>query len=207
MLERTLEKALQGQGFTVVFQPIVTNRGHCLGFEALSRFASGDAPDVVWRHATTMGYATALDAMAIHKALDAGRDLPGHLFLNLSVINRDITERITNGVEPGRVTWEITEETPLSSQSVAAIQGMRAQGHAIAMDDAGTGRSTVARLQRLRPDVVKLDKELVQQWAHGNPDPLREWVQQIKQTGATVLAEGIEVGRWIDALVTEGVRR
>lgn len=100
-IDMTIEKALQGQGFTVVSQPIVTDRGHCIGFEALSRFASGYAPDVVWRHAKKMRCAAALDAMAIGKALNAGRDLPGRLFVNLCVINREILERVPRGWSQG----------------------------------------------------------------------------------------------------------
>ena len=90
------------------------------------------------------------------------------------------------GLSPRRVCIEILE-APCSDeqQLVAAVQAYRDLGVSIAMDDFGVGASDFARVKRIRPDMVKIDKTL----AGG---PLGQVVDALHAAGARVAIEGVD---------------
>ena len=56
---------------------------------------------------------------------------------------------------------EVTESGLISEAGLRGIQWLKGQGYQVAIDDAGAGFSTEQRLQTVRPQVVKLDLEVV----------------------------------------------
>lgn len=91
---------------------------------------------------------------------------------------------------------EITERLAMhaSADVIEAIAALRADGATIAIDDYGTGNSSVARLRTLPIDRIKLDQSLIEHIA------LKAEARQIAQSmiglihglGCEAVAEGIE---------------
>lgn len=202
---RALASALDGADITAVFQPIFTMQGQCVGFEALSRFANGCPPDVVWDYAERTGVAMLLDRVAIRTAQAQARGLPGKLFLNIRAVHLSAATTLPALGTPDQVVWEVTESHVTDQAGKTGSSWLKQQGYALALDDAGAGWSTPHRLDWLRPQVVKLDYGVVRQWARGSVGPLREWVAAARNVGALILAEGVEHREWARELAKEGV--
>jgi EAL domain-containing protein (putative c-di-GMP-specific phosphodiesterase class I) len=71
---------------------------------------------------------------------------------------------------------------------------LRARGARLALDDVGAGAQEFARLARLRPDVVKIDRSLVSGCSDnpGNAAVLRALVSYAQDMRLTLCAEGVE---------------
>ena len=94
-----------------------------------------------------------------------------------------------------RVVLEITERAlgARPAELLRTVERVRALGWGVALDDVGAETMSLAFMPLLRPDVVKLDLRLVQE----RPGPaIAEIMNAVnayaEQTGAVVLAEGIE---------------
>ena len=93
------------------------------------------------------------------------------LFLNISpdqLRNRGSVDRLRHvllatGLPPEEVVLEITEEAIASrfDELVDILTEIRSQGIRIALDDFGSGYSSLGRLRHLPVDVLKLDQSLV----------------------------------------------
>lgn len=195
-------------GLRIVLQPIVDLRtGRTVGHEALSRFSEAP-PDVIFARARQAGLGNELEAAAVRSAL-RHRSRDGSLWLNVSV--EALVGEAVRSVLPedlDGIVLEITERTePDDWEPVtAAIEDARRRGARVALDDWGSGFSNVDRLLRLRPDVVKMDRDLLTD-LH---DPARlaavntlaDWARGL---GAQVCAEGIETEEQMRALQRIGV--
>ncbi len=124
--------------------------------------------------------------------------------VNLSVANLfdldlvDTIDRLltTHGVAPEALILEITEGTFAndSSRSRKTVYALRRLGVRISLDDYGTGWSSLARLQDLSVDELKLDRVFVWRLAE---DPrsiaiVRSTVALAHSLGADLVAEGVE---------------
>ena len=95
------------------------------------------------------------------------------------------------------IVIEITEHEAIDDDDDAlreALQQVRERGALIALDDAGAGYSGLKQLARLKPDIVKLDRSLVN-GVNGDPARLaliESFVRYSNRMGAIVCAEGIE---------------
>ena len=207
-------ETVQWQGLTLRthFQPIYSIRhGTCFGYEALVRAADMEGvalrPDLLFESSFATGDGVLLDwiCRALHLRSFATVD-PGDrtLFINVhpeSAIGdaggaRGFADLIRYyGVAPKRVCVEILESScadeGLLREAVAAYRRM---GATIAMDDFGTGRSNFDRIVALRPDVVKIDRSVLNQ-AVGDEKARRMLpavVELLHEAGAQVAIEGVE---------------
>jgi EAL domain-containing protein (putative c-di-GMP-specific phosphodiesterase class I) len=210
--------------FRSVYQPIVAMEpGHeVIGYEALLR-AKGPhgliMPDEMFGAAAEAGWLHLLDRIGRTSAM---RGAAGWLESNLLFVNfipttiyrPEVCLRTTEqavrqaGLRLGQVVFEVTE-----SERIADIGHLsdvfayyRAQGAKVALDDLGAGYSSLNTLVRLQPDVVKLDKEIVQ----GLPDRLSKAiisavVDIAHSYGGLVLAECVESEDQADAARELGV--
>ncbi|TIC86057.1 EAL domain-containing protein [Crenobacter intestini] len=155
----------------------------------------------------TLGLMPELDFMVLGEAVDAARQLGGHgaftLSVNLSpqtVVDArldGVLERLLARPLPDGVTleFEVTEHQSVADFAVfaAALERLRRRGHAVALDDFGSGYSTLAYLTRFPFDKIKLDRTLV--LALSRPDGaafMAATVRMCRVSGATVLVEGVE---------------
>ena len=98
-------------------------------------------------------------------------------------------------IDPGRVVVEIVEQGIDDEARLAeAAEYYRSMGCLIAIDDFGKGHSNFSRIWQLQPEIVKLDRSLIQQ-ATSNANSrriLKRLISLIHESGSLVLIEGIE---------------
>jgi PAS domain S-box-containing protein len=113
------------------------------------------------------------------------------------------------GVDPERLTVEITETAAIGNLTVARrfADGVRALGCQIALDDFGTGNTPLSLLTQLPIDLVKIDGSFI----HDLPrsEPLQAVVQGLVQTcrklGILTAAEYVQDDATLDLLRGYGV--
>ncbi len=195
-----IEAIIDQRAFHPVFHPIVDlPSGAVVGYEALTRFHDGTAPDLVFAGARRCGLEPELESATLRAAIEASRALPMERFLSLNVSPALILAgdalRATLAARTRSIILEITEHDPiedyaaLRSAFVALGSGLR-----LAVDDAGAGIANFNHLVELRPQFVKIDIGLVR---GVNADLTRQAliVALLHFAGATdchVVAEGIE---------------
>lgn len=113
------------------------------------------------------------------------------------------------GVDPDRLTLELTEQAMLSDPASAAAQlaQIRALGCAIAIDDFGTGYSSLSLLARLPIDYLKIDNGFTRTIDGSDRDRIvvRAIVDLARALGLLVVAEGVENARQLERLRELGV--
>ncbi|HEX7300357.1 MAG TPA: EAL domain-containing protein, partial [Solirubrobacteraceae bacterium] len=162
-----------------VFQPIVDLRHAAVwGFEMLARF--GDDPagsPLSWLAAAERhGLAAELEARLVEAGLAAREQLPRGKRLSINVSPAALVSpqvRAVLDAAPGglsQIVLEVTERRRVDDypELAAALGRARDAGAAVAVDDAGAGHASLENVVRLRPDYVKLDRDLV---ADAGADP------------------------------------
>ena len=92
-LRRAIKAVLEERSFHPVFQPIVDlASGEAVGYEALTRFDSGQRPDRAFADAWSVGLGPDLELATLEAAVTAGRRLPSGLFLDLNTSARLLAE-------------------------------------------------------------------------------------------------------------------
>jgi EAL domain-containing protein (putative c-di-GMP-specific phosphodiesterase class I) len=110
------------------------------------------------------------------------------------------------GLEPERLTLEVTESAVLDSPELSPIlERMRSDDSAIAIDDFGTGYSSLARLEELPVDSLKIDQSFTRR-----PDEdrrqamLKSIIDLAHELNLTACAEGVEDRATWDLLIGLG---
>ena len=184
------------------FQPILDLRsGLVAGYEALARFPHDEhaRPANVWfAQAHRCGLGVQLEGRAAAAALARRADAPaGHISINLSpaALRSDEIWDVLPADLTG-VVIEITEhELVADGERLRATLGeLLARGARIAVDDAGAGYAGLRQLMILRPDIIKLDRGLVEDVARDEAKQalVECFVSFAERTAAAVCAEGIE---------------
>ena len=101
----------------------------------------------------------------------------------------------SHGMAPHRIAVELIESQVEDEQRLAtAVEYYRELGCLIVIDDFGAGHSNFDRIWRLRPDLVKIDREMTRR-VSAEPLARRMFtgiVQLLHEAGALVCVEGIE---------------
>jgi EAL domain-containing protein (putative c-di-GMP-specific phosphodiesterase class I) len=196
------------------FQPIVdTARGTVVGYESLARFTGPPhaPPDHWFARARAAGVGAELEARALRTALEARSALPPNCFLSVNVgpdamLSAPVAAVFADAGDLRGVVVEITEETPVTCYDalVAAIAPLRAAGALLAVDDAGAGFASLKHIMVLRPDFVKVDRDLV---AGIDTDETKAAVVEAlgmftSRLDAWLLAEGVETTAELDRLLS-----
>lgn len=211
---RTTE-AIRFGGFRPVFQPVVdVTSGAYVGFEALTRFSDGTAPEAAFREARQAGLEADLELATLKAAVLAGANLPVGSWLSLNVspsllasMDKRLTRLLRLADRP--LVLEVTEHVPVADYAAlrAAIERLRPSVR-IAVDDAGSGTANLSHIVELRPAFVKLDIGLVQGI---DTDLTRKAMVMGLQHFATesrseTIAEGVETHAELESLRAIGVR-
>jgi EAL domain-containing protein (putative c-di-GMP-specific phosphodiesterase class I)/DNA-binding NarL/FixJ family response regulator len=213
ILRRQVQQIIEDQAFTSHFQPIVRlDDRTVVGYEALTRFADGVAPDVHFQEAERAALGPELELATLAAAIEAGKDLPGvaKLHVNVSPARLLDTDRLPALLERSKrpIVIELTEYEAIGDYDElrTAIAGLGADVE-ISVDDAGSGYASLRHIQALRPQSVKLDLE----WVHAiEADPaIRALVAGLVQFGrqmdCQIIGEGVETAAQHASLVDLGV--
>lgn len=212
-LHARISTAIYGEAFVPVFQPIVDlETRETVGFEALTRFASGDAPDRVFADAWAIGLGPHLEAATLEAAVRASARLPAGRWLSINLSPRlfaargDVVGILRTADRP--LVIEITEHETVHDYEM--LRGsVRALGvdARLAVDDAGAGVANFGHIVGLRPDFVKLNFDLIR---GVNRDVARQALlvglrHFARTAGFRLIAEGVETEAEAETVAGLGV--
>ncbi len=178
--------------FFTVFQPIFElGSGEVVGYEALTRFADGSSPEIGLAAAKEQGVHIDLDVALIRAALASATALPDGAWLSVNVSAgllqrpRELEPLLAESGRP--LILEISDGSPDDLAHLPA--GVR-----IAVDDAGAGYDSLARMESLKPAFLKLGRTALAGVEDGDARraAIRSLVEFAREHDCTVIAEGIE---------------
>ena len=209
-VEQRLAPLVAAGGPVVLLQPIVDlATGERVGAEALSRFPAewGRSPDVVFAEAHSIGRGHQLELLALERAAEHLDVVQGYVAMNVSpaTLLRPACAALLARLPLDRVLLELSEHDRVEDYAAldAVLQPLRADGLRLAVDDVGAGFSSLRHIVRTAPDVLKLDRSIVDGVA-GDPvlrTLVRALVQFAHGCSATVVAEGVETAEDAAALL------
>jgi diguanylate cyclase (GGDEF)-like protein len=215
-VEKDLSAALDagGTGLTLQYQPVIdASSGGLRGVEALVRWNRPDHgpcfPDEFIPAAEASDLIIQLDcwvlgtALAQHNAWRSNGVRDIGVAVNISgrhLLSGSLSEHVaealsSSGVEPGRLTLELTETVLLTDLPAVGIEmeRLRQLGVRVSIDDFGTGYTSLAHLQHLTVDEIKIDRSYVQQLPDGRESALVRMVTQAgHHIGVSIVGEGVE---------------
>ncbi|MBT2585149.1 EAL domain-containing protein [Arthrobacter sp. ISL-95] len=200
-----IQSILADKLLLTAFQPVhALPGGEVVGVEALTRFVGEDGAgaDVWFNEAAAAGLGTELEIAALHCALTAANDVPERMSVALNLTpatSRD--PRVRNllaaaALAPDRIIVELTG----SLDAVGAQTGndglgpLRALGLRLAISASGAALVSMERIEQLRPDIIKLDRHLIEgiESNDGQKTRAMAMVELAREIGADIIAEGIE---------------
>jgi EAL domain-containing protein (putative c-di-GMP-specific phosphodiesterase class I) len=205
-----LEAAIAHEQIEVLYQPlIVPGTGRIVGAEALARSPIVPSAEVLFARAASAGLDERLSRLVQRKALRCAAVWEGPLkglSISLNLLPQDISregfdqwlldEIEAAGIDPHRVTIEITESALLIDQVAVAdrLTRLRGAGLRIAVDDFGTGYASLAYLISLPLDMLKIDRGLITHIVGGERDRIvvKAMIQLARELGLQVVIEGVE---------------
>ena len=208
--DRTLEAVIAYQRIGLLFQPQIDPvSGAIVGVEALARWDGAATPEQLFERAAAAGLAERLSRLVQRKALRAAATWEGalkglHVSINLlpqdlarSGYDQWLLEEIElAGIDPRRITVEITESALLADSAAIAerLGRLRATGVRVAVDDFGTGYSSLAYLTSLPLDMLKIDRGLIADIVGGKRDRIvvKAMIALARELDLKVVVEGVE---------------
>ncbi|MHB1373356.1 MAG: two-component system response regulator [Thauera sp.] len=210
-----LQQAFGNAELSLAFQPQISlHDGHPVGVEALLRWRRRDgsfvSPADFIPVAERSGMITTLGAWVLRKALAALVQIQAAGFAHLRMaVNVSPVQLAApgfaallldalaeSGVAPQHLELEITESVAVmgTARSSALLEEIRALGVQIAVDDFGTGFSSLSYLDQLPLDRLKIDRAFVALLDSGRPGArIAEMIVPLGHClDITVLAEGVE---------------
>jgi diguanylate cyclase (GGDEF)-like protein len=228
-IETELRRAIEGDQLKLAFQPLIDlPTGQVSGFEALARWDHEErgaiSPAEFIPVAEESGLIVSLGRWALNAASSTladwdekvGRPLPLYVGVNLSAIQiarDDIASAVSHalsgsGLDGSRLTLELTESAIVQDpqRATLVLEALKGLDAKVAMDDFGTGYTSLAYLQRLPIDVLKIDRSFVTGML-GDRDSIaiiRAVLSLADALGMATTAEGIESEELARALTELG---
>ena len=220
---RSLRDTVRHGRFEIAFQPIVElASGAVHHYEVLSRFAGGESPFRVVTFAEEVGVIHDFDLAVCARAIEIVRDRSerGHvaqLAVNLSARSLETALFVGAlramlkplGALRRRLLFEVTESTSIRDlpRAAAILEELRADGHAICLDDFGAGAASLPYLQALPLDYVKIDGAYVRQVLASRRDAaiLKSIAGLCRELAVGCIAEMIESAEQAAKLMKLGV--
>ena len=209
-----LDKAIDNGEVWIAYQPkIDLATGRTIGAEALARWTHPDKGPI-----SPIEFVTAaeqhdrierLTDFVIDKAVEAAsritqRGIDFGIAVNLSARmlgDRRLPARIAAvldkyGLEPSRLTLELTETAAVAGSGNGSdlLLALRDLGIKIAIDDYGTGLSTLDYLKKIPASEIKIDQSFVKSMRDNRSDLImvQSTIALAHSLGRTVVAEGVE---------------
>ena len=209
-----LDKAIDNGEVWLAYQPkldLTTRR--TIGAEALARWTHPEkgpiSPTEFVSAAEQHDRIEPLTDFVLDKAVEAAarivqRGIDFDIAVNLSarmLNDRRLPARVAavldkHGLEARRLTLELTETAAVagSGQGVDLLAGLRDLGVKIAIDDYGTGLSTLEYLKKIPASEIKIDQSFVKSMRDNRSDLImvQSTIALAHSLGRTVVAEGVE---------------
>ncbi|MGF1703319.1 EAL domain-containing protein [Photobacterium makurazakiensis] len=202
----------QGLCLKSAFQAIVDVNGNPFGYEALLRVhdstgAPVDTALLFNDYQKQLHHLINLDRLArvIHLRNFSQFLSTSYLFINMSPItiidgeSQSLTSQLLLprikelGLQPEKIYVEILEHFYHDNEKlVRAIDSLRNCGLRIAVDDFGVQGSSEQRTRAIRPNIIKIDKSLLDTYIQGDSKSIFDAITVARDLKASVLIEGIE---------------
>jgi EAL domain-containing protein (putative c-di-GMP-specific phosphodiesterase class I)/CHASE2 domain-containing sensor protein len=209
-----LDKAIDNGEVWIAYQPkldLATRR--TIGAEALARWTHPDkgpiSPLEFISAAEQHDRIEPLTDFVIDKAVEAAariaeRGIDFDIAVNLSarmLNDRRLPARVAavldrHGLDPSKLTLELTETAAVagSGNGTDLLAALRDLGIKIAIDDYGTGLSTLDYLKKIPASEIKIDQSFVKSMRDNRSDLImvQSTIALAHSLGRTVVAEGVE---------------
>jgi EAL domain-containing protein (putative c-di-GMP-specific phosphodiesterase class I)/methyl-accepting chemotaxis protein len=228
-LQAAIDEAIERSAFTLVYQPIVALRSdEVVGLEALVRW-----PHPVWGMlhpgqfitlAEETGQIVPLGSWVLRQAVtdivrmqrSLPREPPLYVSVNVSIRQfanpdfvADVRKAVSeSGLAPSALVLEVTESVLVhpDDRIRADLMELKKAGIRLAIDDCGTGYSSLGYLRELPMDILKIDREFVAAMTDSEQRLaiVKIIIRIAKTLGLTVIAEGIETEAQRELLMSLG---
>lgn len=226
-LEARLHRAEQNDELRVHYQPQIGAASEdVVGVEALLRWQHPElgmiSPGFFIPLAEEIGTILAIGEWILRAAcVDAHRwrqrfGLPLRVGVNLSPLQLrqpSLIARVARifeetGVDPATIDFEVTENINIKAipNLLGTLNGLRALGCQISIDDFGTGQSSLDYLKHFPADRIKIDQGFVRNIGVDPDDEaiVRATISMAHNLNREVVAEGVETEAQLDFLKGEG---
>jgi diguanylate cyclase (GGDEF)-like protein len=226
-LRQRLLEAIDKRQFVLHYQPRVdTLSGELLSMEALLRWEHPQIgmirPDEFIPLAESSGLIVPIGAIVIDQACaqlaawSAQGLQAAPVSINVSPkqflrggVRRELAEALSRHAVPARLLEvEITESAMMGDQDeiLAELAAIRALGVKLHVDDFGTGYSSLSQLQRMKMDVLKVDRSFTAELGRSKEGTVffQAIVSMAHALGMEVVAEGVENEEQLAILRTLG---
>lgn len=224
LLETELRQAVLDEVFELHFQPVVAvGNNRIVGAEALARWPRDGkemvSPAVFIPIAEQSGLIEKLSFQLLRLACRATVNLlkcsteDFRLAFNISAMqlnDRRFAEKTiacleSAGLDPEKFELELTESTLMAQAggSSRALKQLRKAGIRLSIDDFGTGFSSLAYLQEIDAQVLKIDRRFINDVASNPADAqiAASIIAMAHALGMEVVAEGVETSEQLAFLV------
>lgn len=225
-LETALRRAIANEEFVPFYQPQVDlDTGLATGVELLARWDSTEfgeiGPDIFIPIAEEVGLIEALSEQLIRKALRDSHGWDNHLSLAVNISPCQLRDPwfahkllkllVEANFPPSRLEVEVSESAlaERSSTVLTTIASLKNQGIQVALDNFGTGHSSLSQLRSVPFDRLKIDRSLIAT-VRGSKESaaiVSSIVSLGKGLGLPITAEGIENQETLEHLVNLGIAR
>jgi EAL domain-containing protein (putative c-di-GMP-specific phosphodiesterase class I) len=216
-----LRQAVSDETLDIAYQPKMDVRsGKVIGVEALARWNHPDLgpipPDEFIPLAEHSTLITPLTLLMLRRALRdavAWRQVAGEFSVAVNISPRSLLdpgfvdevarELSLVDLPPSALILEITETNLMTDpeRAITALQRLRLVGVRLSVDDLGTGYSSLAYLQRLPVDEIKIDRSFLSAFEEPSAQAVVGTIVDLgHRLGKQVVAEGVEVSTSLDAL-------
>lgn len=226
-ISNLLPKGLMRKEFSVVYQPIINClTGDCSGIEALSRWNNKELGNVTTNefidiaensvYGSTLCCYVVREASKLIKQLNGKYTHPVKVAVNVSarqLTNPSFFDNLLKAIDeaklpPEVMCIEITERQVINNLRLCEVtlKKIKQRGVQIALDDYGTGFSSITHLKNLAIDKIKIDRSLIR---HIDTDTKNfaltdAIIAMSRHLGLTVVAEGVERQEELDLLIEIG---
>ncbi len=198
-----------GTGLKMFYQPIVKLQdGTIQYYEALLRISHGNRwilPSHIFPLVEARRLETDLDRAVIDRVLEdlENNRIPAGTGISINIsaptaVNQYLTEWLKDFLpylKTHKLVIEITETALITQLKTATknLTALRKMGYQIALDDFGSGYSSLCYLATMPVDIVKFDISLTRNVDNeAQTRIIRHLVQMITESGHQLVAEGIE---------------
>jgi EAL domain-containing protein (putative c-di-GMP-specific phosphodiesterase class I) len=214
-----LGEAIRERKFRLVYQPVVRLKdGSLHHYETLVRFDEDESPFPQIRMAEELDLIESLDLAVLEQAVrtlagDAGLKLAvnvsGRTIMSPAYVGAACKLVQTHPKIRGRLLFELTESAAIEdlAQADRHLQALRGEGCLVCLDDFGAGAASLAYLQQLGLDIVKIDGRYIRDLQAGGREAtfVKHVVKMCAELGIRTLAEMVETEEAETAVRKAGV--
>ena len=220
----SLEYAIENDEFSVVYQPIVSLKNKSVTkLEALVRWNNNGlwiSPMKFIPIAEKFGLISKIGELVLNKVCMELKSLNKMGYTDIVInVNRSIYEfpsdvnntswlDIINkyNLNPENICFELTESVlaPENNSCITLLNSLQDAGCTIALDDFGTGYSSLSYLRRFPINTLKIDRSFISDMTkiEGDIVLVSAIISMAKALGISVVAEGVELKKEVDILVS-----